>query len=296
MLLANSEYTKLALWPWPHWRPANFYKAFWATLCPLPAPAPLHNLNAWISQELALSPLFLFPSLLELNTFIPTTSVQFLRMWCPHLCYESTPVLRHSNPNTATYSASLLEWFRLIMAALWLLFLFSPSISFLSICRAAYPELNINPSVWWGKLQQFGCLVSESFLGKQHQVPLDTGPAVLTAGPCWMRGLWSAPCPWSSGLCFFVILSHLKDWSQSFTSSLGLVTQLIPSFCFADCLAYTIVLCHWPQQAISCHHVLTCCYSRVSDTFRVLCFLCCLRAWRDFSPSLMKMAQIDRTL
>lgn len=140
ILLANSEYTKLAPWPWPHWpRPADFYRAFWAALCPLPAPAPLHNLNAWVSQELALSSLLFLPTILELNISIPTTSVQFLRTRCPHLCYASTPVLRHSNPNTATYSASLLEWFRLIMAALWLPFLFSPSSSsFLSICRAGH--------------------------------------------------------------------------------------------------------------------------------------------------------------
>lgn len=154
------------------------------------------------------------------------------------------------------------------MAALWLPFLFSPPSSFLAFVEmgtVAHPEWNINPSVWWGKLWQPGCWVLEPPLEEQQQVVLDTGPAMLT---CVAFELLCVP----EAQVFVSLLACLilrTDLSPS-TSSRGLVasaplTLLSPSFCFMDCLAYTRVLSHWPQQAqIPSSSFLSCSYSCVS--------------------------------
>lgn len=152
------------------------------------------------------------------------------------------------------------------MAALWLSLF--PFLWFsVSTCRVGHccTELNINSSVWWGKLQRFGHLLSDPLLGKQHQVMLDIGCALPTAGPDSPAWPWSCRRTCISGLCF-MILSHLGNWPQSFYFlALWLLHHWLvqPSFCFT-LASPNLLLCPMDHNSPRSYHHGFCSYSRVS--------------------------------
>lgn len=105
--------------PWPPGpRLAHFYRASEAALAHLQLQHFSPRRNVGVSQESALSALLFLPALPESATSIPTASVQFPRMCCPHLPHQSASGLRHADPGADTLSASLLEQDRPNMAAL----------------------------------------------------------------------------------------------------------------------------------------------------------------------------------
>ena len=135
--------------------------------------------------------------------------------------------------------------------SLWLLcdFLFSLSshswLALAGLGTVAQLELNINFPFWWGKLQLFGCSLSDPLLGKQHQVILDIGCALLTAGPD--SPAWPLSC---SLYLYLRVLFYDPVSSQELTSVL-----LLPPFSVAPApLTHPTIIpfCSLPQ---------TCCYA-----------------------------------
>ena len=136
-------------------------------------------------------------------------------------------------------------------------FLFSLSSSSLlalvELGTVAHPELNINSSVWWGKPQRYCWSASDPLLGKQRQVVLGTGSALPTAGLGSAMRCRLTPCICISGFCFLIILSHLKNWLQSFyflpwPCGRSITDPPHPSFYFANCLAYTHCSAPWTTE------------------------------------------------